>query len=309
MYELERISKVFESAVEIPFDDFSRIAIISDCHRGDGSWGDNFLANKNIYFAALNFYYNSSYTYIELGDGDELWENSKFSDIINIHIDVFNKLAQFYKKGRLHFLYGNHDMIKKSQSFVKKNLYYYINELDGRFISLFKNINIHEGLILKHSITNDRIFLTHGHQADFFNDRLWRLSGFLVRHLWKQLELFGFRDPTSAAKNYDKQKSVGKRLIEWARINKNILITGHTHRSTFPEVGEPPYFNTGSCVHPHGITVIEITNGTITLVKWQVKARSDGTLYIGRNTMAGPRKLKDYFNNLKSNLSENEMTK
>lgn len=308
MCDIDRITKVFESSIEIPFDDLSRIALISDCHRGDGTWADNFLNNKNIYCAALNFYYYNNYTYIELGDGDELWENNKFSDIINVHSDVFDKLAQFYKKGRLHFLYGNHDMIKKRESFVRKNIYYHVNELDGRFESLFNNINIHEGLILRHRVTNNRIFLTHGHQADFFNYRLWKLSGFLVKFLWKQLELFGFKDPTSAAKNYDKQKTVGKRLIEWARINKNILISGHTHRPTFPEVGAPPYFNTGSCVHPHGITVIEITEGNITLVKWQIKAKSDGTLYVARNIMAGPRKLNDYFNTLKSNLSEN-MTK
>jgi UDP-2,3-diacylglucosamine pyrophosphatase LpxH len=299
MYELDRLSKVFESATEVPFDNFSKIAMISDCHRGDGSWADNFLNNKNIYYAALNFYYSNNYTYIELGDGDELWENKKFSDVINIHSDIFNKLSQFYKKGRLHFIYGNHDMLKKSDSFVKKNLQFHINELDGRFVSLFKDIKVHEGLVLKHRLTNEKIFLTHGHQADFFNDRMWRLSGFLVKYLWKRLELFGLKDPTSAAKNYRKQKSVGKKLIDWARINKNLLITGHTHRPTFPDIDEPPYFNTGSCIHPHGITVIEIESGNIFLVKWLVKTKIDGTLYVDRDIIAGPKRLEDYFNYLK----------
>ncbi|KNY25367.1 metallophosphoesterase [Pseudobacteroides cellulosolvens] len=295
MYEFYRLSKVYTSAQEIPFDDSSKIAIMSDCHRGDGSWGDNFLNNKNIYSAALNFYYQNNYTYIELGDGDELWENNKLQDIIHIHSDVFNKLSLFYKKGRLHFIYGNHDMAKKNDSFVKKYLYYYINELDGRFISLFKNIKIHEGIILKHKVTSDEIFLTHGHQADFLNDTLWKLSSFLVEHVWKHLELLGFKDPTSTAKNYRKQKTVGKKLIEWAIRNKKIIVTGHTHRPTFPDVGEPPYFNTGSCVHPHGITVIEITGRNIALVKWHVKTRNDGTLFVDRDIMAGPNKLRDYY--------------
>ncbi len=295
MYEFYRLSKVYASAQEIPFDDSSKIAIMSDCHRGDGSWGDNFLSNKNIYCAALNFYYKNNYTYIELGDGDELWENNNLSDIILIHSDVFDKLSRFYKNGRLHFIYGNHDMAKKNDSFVRKYLYYYINELDGRFVSLFRNIKIHEGVILKHKVTSNEILLTHGHQADFFNDVLWRLSSFLVEYVWKHLELLGFKDPTSTAKNYRKQKAVGKKLIEWAKRNEKIIITGHTHRPTFPDVGEPPYFNTGSCVHPHGITVIEIAGGNIALVKWHVKTRDDGTLFVGRNIIAGPNKLRDYY--------------
>ena len=46
-----------------------------------------------------------------------------------------------------------------------------------------------------------------------------------------------------------------------------ILIAGHTHR---PMTGsaESPYFNTGSCVHPAGITGIEIENRRLALVKW-----------------------------------------
>jgi hypothetical protein len=31
-------------------------------------------------------------------------------------------------------------------------------------------------------------------------------------------------------------------------------------------------------------------------VKWNVKTKEDGTLFIGREVLAGPRKLADYFN-------------
>lgn len=95
---LKRISKIFESAEEISFDDSSKFVLMSDCHRGDGSWSDNFLKNQNIYFAALNYYYKEDYSYIELGDGDELWENSKISEIINVHSDVFRLFSKFFKK-------------------------------------------------------------------------------------------------------------------------------------------------------------------------------------------------------------------
>lgn len=295
MYFNNRLSKVFESAQEILFDDSSRIVIMSDCHRGGGNWSDNFLSNKSIYNAALNFYYDNNYTYIELGDGDELWENNKLQDIIRVHSDVFVKLSHFYKNGRLFFVYGNHDMVKKNPVFVKNYMNYFINELDGRLVSLFKNIKIHEGLILKHRLSKFEILLTHGHQADIFNDKLWRLSSFLVKYLWKNLELIGFKDLISAAKNHKKQKAVGKRLAEWASKNKKLIIAGHTHRPTFPDIGESTYFNSGCCVHPHGITVIEIAGGKIALVKWHIKTRNNGTLFVDREIIAGPRKLSDYY--------------
>jgi UDP-2,3-diacylglucosamine pyrophosphatase LpxH len=125
MNDLKRISEIFETAEEIPFDDSTRIVLMSDCHRGDGSWADDFLKNQNPYFAALTHYYNENYTYIEIGDGDELWKNNKFSDITYAHKDVFWLLSKFYKKGKLYFIYGNHDIVKKNKKFVKDNLYQY----------------------------------------------------------------------------------------------------------------------------------------------------------------------------------------
>ena len=54
MNQLKRISKVFESAEEIPFDDSSRIILMSDVHRGDGGWADDFSKNPKSIFCRLN---------------------------------------------------------------------------------------------------------------------------------------------------------------------------------------------------------------------------------------------------------------
>lgn len=295
MNKLKNIYKVFNSSEEVSFDDSSRIILMSDCHRGDGSWADDFLKNQNIYFAALNHYYDRNFTYIEIGDGDELWENSSYSDIVQVHSDAFWLLSKFYNEGRLHFVYGNHDIVKKNQSFIEKNLYQYFYERENRYVPLFENIKLHEGVILKHRDTNGKIFLIHGHQVDFLNNEIWKIARFLVRYLWRPLNLIGINDPTRTAKNYNKKKKVEKELIEWVSKEKTMLIAGHTHRPRFPEVGEVPYFNDGSCVHPRCITGIEIADGNIMLVKWSAKTRSDGTLFIDRDILAGPRKLRDYF--------------
>ncbi len=294
MNKLKRISKVFESAEEIPFDDSSRIILMSDVHRGDGSWADDFSKNQNLYFAALTHYYNENYTYIEIGDGDELWKNKKLSDIIDVHSHVFWLLSKFFDDGRLYFIFGNHDMVKRQDEFAKNSLYQYFDEQEKKNIPLFENVKLHEGLVLRHRVTGQKILLIHGHQVNFLDYEMWWLSRFLVRYLWRPLELFGVNDPTSTAKNYNKKDAVEKNLIEWVTREKHMLIAGHTHRPMFPEVGEPPYFNDGSSVHPRCITGIEIVDGCITLVKWTVETKNDGTLFIGREVLAGPRKFKDY---------------
>jgi UDP-2,3-diacylglucosamine pyrophosphatase LpxH len=268
---------------------------MSDVHRGDGSWADDFSKNENLYFAALTYYYNENYTYIELGDGDELWKNRKLSDILPIHSEVFLLLAKFFNEDRLYFIFGNHDMVKSKDNFAPNNLYQYFDEQSKQHIPLFENIELHEGLVLWHKITDQRILLIHGHQASFLDYKMWRYRRFLVRYLWKHLELFGVNDPTSTAKNYTKKDSIERKLTEWVSREKHMLIAGHTHRPMFPEVGKPLYFNDGSCIHPRSITGIEIADGNIALVKWNIKTKRDGALFIGKEILAGPSKLKDYF--------------
>jgi UDP-2,3-diacylglucosamine pyrophosphatase LpxH len=296
MSTFKRVSQVFKTAEEIPFDDSSKIVLMSDCHRGNGSWSDAFSKNENLYFVALSYYYNEKFTYIEIGDGDDLWKNNNFSDIKQEHSDVFWLLSKFFKEERLHFIFGNHDIVKKNSKYVKNNLYEYYDEREKKTVSLFKNIKIHEGLILRYAVTNDKILLIHGHQGKCINDRMWWLGRFLCRTLWEPLSSLGINNPTSAAKNHYTKEAVEKKLTEWVKRKKHMLIAGHTHRPMFPETGDLPYFNAGSSVHPRCITAIEIIGGSILLVKWNVKTKEDGSLYIGKEVLAGPRKLKDYFN-------------
>ena len=76
--------------------------------------------------------------------------------------------------------------------------------------------------------------------------------------------------------------------------NNHILITGHTHH---PMTGSKtsPYCNTGSCVHPAGITAIEIEKRTITLVKWSVSTKKDMELYASREILGNQASVDAYF--------------
>lgn len=267
-----RLEKSFQDARTVFVRPTDKIVLFSDCHRGIGNANDNFLKNQELYFAALKYYYKGGFTYIELGDGEELWENRSFEAIREIHDNVYRLLSCFRDRGRLYMICGNHD-------FVMKDCVEFPHDT---------------GLILKICEEKDMkdaqskmLYLTHGHQADALNSTFRKLSRFLVRYLWKPLELRGVLDPTSAAKNYRRRTTSEKRLSRWANKKNVYLVAGHTHR---PVLGDKKtrYFNAGSCVHPGGITCLEVEGGKIRLIKWHADTRPDRSLYVERSLLAGP---------------------
>lgn len=265
-----RLEQVYQNAERITIDRNSKIVCMSDCHRGVGNQGDNFLPNQHLFVAALQYYYNRCFFYIELGDGDELWENSSLNKIAEVHSDAFGIMSGFYRRGHFRMLYGNHDCRKKNKEI------------------LFPGLCAQEGILLTERMTGHEIFLVHGHQGDFLNDILWPLTGILVRFVWRPLEMIGVADPTSAARNYKKRKKTEQRLDAFSEKKRMLLIAGHTHRPILPKPGESFYLNDGSCVHPKCITAIELENGAITLVKWCMTVRYDNLLAVSREVLEGP---------------------
>lgn len=291
----DRLEQVYRNAERITIDKSSKIVCMSDCHRGVGNRGDNFLANQHLFVAALRFYYDRCFSYIELGDGDELWENSKLCRIVEVHSDVFRLMSRFHQCGRFRMLYGNHDCRKKDEVFMKEHCWKCCCEGSDCEQELFPGLRAQEGILLTDRVTGHEIFLVHGHQGDLMNDTLWPLTGFLVRFVWRPLEMLGIADPTSAARNYKKRKKTEKRLDSFSKKKQILLIAGHTHRSVLPRPGESFYLNDGSCVHPKGITALELEKGAITLVKWSMTVRNDNTFAVSRETLEGPIPWDDYW--------------
>lgn len=292
------LSRAYQNAKHIAIDKNSKLIFFSDCHRGDNSYADDFSHNKQVYFHALKTYFDNGFSYFELGDGDELWENRKFETIFESHKNIYELLKQFHDHKRLHMIYGNHDMVYRNPSYVEQFLSSYFDVITGKQKPLFEGLKFYESIILNFDGYKKNILLIHGHQADFFNYVLWKLSRFLVRFFWQPLQkVFGIKDPTSPAKNYKELIKVERRIKKWIINNNNqMVIAGHTHRPRFPEPNELPYFNDGSCVHPRAITGIEIENAEITLIKWHTTTHEDGTIQIIRTVLEGPEKLSDYLN-------------
>lgn len=292
------LSRAYKKAKKINIDSTSKLIFFSDCHRGDNSYADDFSHNKLIFSHALRDYYEKEFTYFELGDGDELWENRHFESIFESYKDIYELLKKFHNTKRLHMIYGNHDMVYSRPKMVEKILGSYFDVITGKKIDLFKDLKFHESIVLDVKGFKKDILLIHGHQADFFNYVLWKLSRFLVRFFWQPLQKsFGIKDPTSPAKNYKELVKIERRIKKWILANDNqMIIAGHTHRPRFPNPDELPYFNDGSCVHPRAITGIEIENLEITLIKWHTITNDDGTIQIIRTVLEGPENLQSYLN-------------
>jgi UDP-2,3-diacylglucosamine pyrophosphatase LpxH len=245
-----RLNKVFERSESVWFDDDSRIVFFSDCHRGDNGRSDSFKHNKEITVRALDHYYRQGFTYVEIGDGDDLWQVSNFHSIVQAHGCVFDRLQRFQDEGRLYMILGNHEIGRGQRHLVRKG-----------------NLVAEEGLVLRHGESGKTIFVVHGHQADFFSDLLIPISRLTVRHLVKKLHALGLAHHQREISSLMNGAEMGansfasrleKPLVAWAEAHRRIIVCGHTHRAAYPLPGKPPYFNSGSCVYPGFITALSV---------------------------------------------------
>lgn len=144
-----RITNAYENAFCLPLNPSSKYVLFSDCHRGTGRSNDNFLKNEYLYLAALKYYFSHGFTYIELGDGDELWENRSMCPIREMHAQSFELLSRFYAKHRFYAVYGNHDITKRSAHFSGRCFSSCFCWQEQCEIPLFPEITFYPGIILK----------------------------------------------------------------------------------------------------------------------------------------------------------------
>ncbi|NLL73787.1 MAG: serine/threonine protein phosphatase [Clostridiales bacterium] len=309
----KRLTKAYKEADVEYFDKDSKYIFFSDMHRGDDSVSDEFSRNQPVLLHALNYYHNNGYVFVEVGDGDELWEHKKFKHIRLAHKDIFIVIKKFFDDGKLRMLYGNHNIFLKNKNYVRDNYYEFYDEYNQKRVELFHGIKPAEALVLKHRQTNQEILILHGHQGDLINDQLWGISMFLLRYFWRYLHIVGFSNPSSPARNHFKRHKVEKNYNKWIKKHKTMLICGHTHRAKFPKKDELPYFNTGCCINTRGIPGIEIINDTILMVDWRIKPDDNGVVRIERTVVRGPEPISKYdsknfsnYEGLKSNSYEND---
>ncbi len=294
MFTDKRLTDAYKKARVEYFDKDSKYIFFSDIHRGDDSVSDEFARNQNVLLHALDYYYNKGYTYVEVGDGDELWEYKEFRYIRLAHSDIFTVIKKYFDANRLTMIYGNHNIYLKSKTYVKKNFFQFYDEYTQDMHELFNGLNPQEALLLKNKESGQEILIVHGHQGDLMNDQLWFVSMLTLRYFWRFMHVVGFHNPSSPARNHFKRHKIEKNYKKWIRRHKMMLICGHTHRPKFPKRKELPYFNTGCCIHTRGINGIEIANGKIMMVDWRIRADKDGVLHVIRTVVRGPVPIEKY---------------
>jgi len=299
------IGGIDKKGLILPFDlHKDKFIIFSDQHKGARDGADIFaLAEKN-YLAALEYYFNNHFFYINLGDSEELWENLFFT-VKRHNKATFDAEKIFLQERRFIKLFGNHDLYWDNDPLASVNL----RKIYGQ------HVNIYEGMILK-TIVNKKpfeIFMTHGHQGDLQSDGNW-FSKWFVSDIWGPFQSYLRINPNTPANNNQLKTVHNKMMYEWSSKHKNILlITGHTHQPVFKSLthlealyeklenakkakdqqtidqtknqitkresnGEKmpdfksyldTYFNSGCCCFDDGdITGIEIADGCIRLIKW-----------------------------------------
>ncbi|MCZ4222888.1 metallophosphoesterase [Pedobacter rhodius] len=278
--------------------------ILSDQHKGARDFADDFaLAEKN-YLKALEYYEAKKFSYINLGDSEELWENL-LESVIKHNKETFEAEKLFIKRKAFTKIFGNHDLYWDNDPLAQFNLKRIYGEV----------IRIYEGAILRFNLDGKvlDIYLTHGHQGDLQSDGNW-FSKWFVSTIWAPLQAYLKINPNTPA--YDNQlKTLHNTLMyDWVQSQNGLaLITGHTHQPVFASLthlerlylklknattgqnvkevenltlelnklvakGEQPpalnkykssYFNSGCCCFNDGdITGIEIESGLIRLIKW-----------------------------------------
>jgi UDP-2,3-diacylglucosamine pyrophosphatase LpxH len=217
-----KLDQALISSPVIEIDDRFKGLFVSDLHMGVGNGADDFKSNAKLCLDTLWHYMSKGYRIFVLGDAYELWENSNLDEIVKNYPGLCDFLSH-----RVDRIRGNHD-----QKLILPESYILFNKKLGK-----------------------KILLVHGHQGDFFCDEGYPLGWFFSKYIWRNLQMLGFKDPTTAQKDKNPQKHELTRIAfhDWAWSRKQTVIFGHTHLA---ESDLPYYWNCGSWVGNGGQAIV-----------------------------------------------------
>ncbi len=221
-----------ERGLVIPFDPVNdHFIIFSDQHKGCRDGADDFAGAEKNYLAALDYYYAKDFSYICLGDSEELWENG-IRSVKKHNQEVFEQEKKFLNKKRFIKVFGNHDLFWDNDPLAA----WHLKGIYG------EKIRVYEGLLLIPSeaavdsrlpTMDSRLLLTHGHQGDAQSDGNW-FSKFFIANIWAPLQAYLRINPNTPAYDAEKKTLHNRFMYEWsAEKNNPWLITGHTHQPVF----------------------------------------------------------------------------
>ncbi|MFT4024108.1 MAG: metallophosphoesterase [Flavihumibacter sp.] len=284
------------------------VIIFTDLHKGTRDGADDFAVCEENYLAALSYYDERNYYYINMGDSEELWENTLLN-VVKYNKRTFAAERSFVERRAFTKLFGNHDLYWGNDPLAPTVLK-----------TIYDNpLKANTGAILRAQLPDSEIdfFCTHGHQGDAQSDGN-AFSKWFVSYIWGPAQAFLEISTNSPSCNNNRKTLHNEFMYEWsAKQDSLVLITGHTHQPVFNSLThlerlyldleearanndkeaeekilaeiprrrreydhvnlsfrnmKPSYFNAGCCCFEDGnITGIEISEGFIRLVIWTRK--------------------------------------
>jgi len=221
----------YRAATEHDISITERLIIFSDQHKGARDGADDFQRCERAYNAALAYYNHLEYHLIELGDVEELWENS-FEEVAESYPQTLALAARFHADGRYTRIWGNHDLAWSDEEFAQRMVPHGFPGMEP--IEALRLV-VHDG-----GQQMGELFLAHGHQGTASSDRHKKTSKFLVRYVWRALQRHLNRPWNTPSMDWALRGEHAHDLAEWASTRRRVLITGHTHLPVFFESAKVP---------------------------------------------------------------------
>lgn len=293
----------------IPFEEHAgKFIIFSDQHKGARNGADDFMLAEPNYLAALDHYCKNDFIFISLGDNEELWENS-LSQVKKHNQATFEAEKKFLAHNRFVKIFGNHDLywdndplawyqikeiygerLKVYEGVVlpvsigDKTLQIFCTHghqgdasSDGNWFSKFFVANIwaplqallrinpntpanneekktlHNSIMYEWSAKRKNMLLITGHTHQPVFASLTH-----IENLYKKSQIAEMDSNNEVKAQLEKE--IGKREKRFTSVTIDYLKM------------KPSYFNSGCCCFSDGdITGIEISDGYIRLIKWEIQ--------------------------------------
>ena len=292
----------------VPVDpDTARFIIFSDQHKGARNGADDFTQAEPNYLAALEHYNQQGFSLIALGDSEELWENTlgqvrKYNEATFVAEKKFHQRKAFYKILGNHDLYWGNDPLApwELKKIYGEDIRIYeglilsagiggstLNifcthghqgdaQSDGNWFSKFfvariwapfqaylrinpntaaydnEKKTLHNEIMYEWSSQQKNIILITGHTHQPVFASLTH-----IERLYKDLQKAQIDKNDELVRSVETE--IRKREKEFTAVSVDYQIM------------QPYYFNSGCCCFVDGdITGIEIADGFIRLVKWEI---------------------------------------
>lgn len=286
----------------------NRYAIISDMHMGNGSSIDRFKENEGAALRALDYYYRNKYSLILLGDIEELWRFSLSEIVNRYNDTVYKMIRKFGKHrvhrifGNHDIDWTNIDPIRNSgnEDHLTREAIK-LKDVNGRESILL--VHGHQGtsdadtfswlskpVVRGYRYLEPLVFLKDGValpsskiSSSFEKNRYKWAKNNNVILICGQTHRAVFCSRSKIDILNQEISALKHELIRTSSIfRKNKLLREISdkemakHKESlkgrkFDSLGDNPipcYFNTGCALYKDGITLIEIVDDKIKLVKW-----------------------------------------